>query len=84
MPELTACRVLTYAYAGSRFTDMQTKLIGSRDATALLGIDRSTFLRLVQAGKLIPVSRVSDTLTGALLFARTDVERLAKDRNKAS
>jgi len=56
------------------------QLIGSLDAADTLGIDRSTLIRWVAAGKLTPAVRVSDTATGAWMFKRADVERLAKSR----
>lgn len=51
-------------------------LIGSREAALLLGINRSTFTRWVKAGRLTPAHSLNGR-TGALVFFRSDVERLA-------
>ena len=56
----------------------QKQFIGSLEAAELLGINRSTLIRWIAAGKLTPIGRASETTTGAHLFARTDVERLIK------
>lgn len=51
-------------------------LIGSAVACDLLGITRGTLSRWVAAGKLTPAQRLEGK-TGAFLFVRADVERLA-------
>lgn len=53
-------------------------LVGSRDACAALGIDRSTLVRWVRAGKLVPARRIS--AGGAYLFDRAKVDALAAER----
>lgn len=79
-----ACRLLTQVSATERIGDMpQNQFIGSADAALALGIDRSTLIRWIAAGKLTPLGRISDTPTGAHLFRRVDVERLAKKRTAA-
>ena len=60
----------------------QHQFIGSAEAALLLHVDRSTLIRWVAAGKLTPSLRVSDTPTGAHLFERTDVERLASQSSR--
>lgn len=57
----------------------QPDLVGSAEACALLGgIDRSTLVRWVQAGRLVPAMRLPGQ-TGAYLFRLTDVRRLARE-----
>ena len=59
---------------------MAHDLIGSAEACELLGdIDRSTLSRWVALGKIKPVKRLPGA-TGAMLFKRRDVERLARER----
>ena len=75
---------LTQLCAMHKMSDMpQNQFIGSAEAALLLHIDRSTLIRWVAAGKLTPAIRVSDTPTGAHLFERSDVERLARTRTAA-
>jgi predicted site-specific integrase-resolvase len=58
-------------------------LIGSKEACQLLGdINRSTLIRWVRAGALKPVGKLDGT-NGAYMFARADVEKLARDRSAA-
>ena len=54
-------------------------LIGGTDALQILEIDKSTLSRWVAAGKLTPITRLSGP-RGAFVFARADVEALAKHR----
>jgi predicted site-specific integrase-resolvase len=51
-------------------------LIGADEAGTILGVDRSTITRWAQAGKLAPIAQLFGR-TGALLFAREDIEALA-------
>lgn len=52
-------------------------LIGSREACRILGVDRSTLTRWVQAGRLYPAGRLEG---GAYLFDPTAIEALAVER----
>ena len=75
--KIGACWVDT-KLCNAQDSDMpQNQFIGSAEAALLLHIDRSTLIRWVAAGKLTPSLRVSDTPTGAHLFERAAVERLA-------
>lgn len=55
---------------------MTPDLISSADAAELLGIDRSTLSRWVQAGRLAPVLKMPG-LRGPALYDRTAVLALA-------
>jgi predicted site-specific integrase-resolvase len=55
------------------------ELIGSKAASGLLEIDRSTFAKWVKQGKIQPALRLEGT-TGAMLFRKEDVEALAAER----
>jgi len=57
------------------------ELIGSDEASVRLGIDRSTLTRWITAGKITPALQMPGP-TGAFLFTRADVERLAADREQ--
>lgn len=52
-------------------------LIGTAEAAALLRIDRSSLVRRVRAGTIEPVQKLP-AATGAYLFDREAIERLAK------
>lgn len=54
-------------------------LVPSAEACELLFCDRSTLTRWVKAGRLAPALRLPGT-TGAYLFNRSDVVRLAAER----
>jgi len=56
-------------------------LIGTREASKVLGVSRTTFQRLVASGDLEPETRIPG-LTGAMLFDRSDVNYLAAQRKK--
>lgn len=61
-----------------------TDEITSREALAILGYtDASTIARYVQIGKLTP-SRKLPGKTGAYLFWRRDVQRLATEQAQAA
>ena len=52
-----------------------TDLIGAAEAAEIAGVKRSTITRWAEAGTLKPVTKLPG-LTGAYLFARSDVEAL--------
>lgn len=52
-----------------------TNLIGTTEAARRLGVDRSTFFRWVQLGKVTPKVKMPGR-TGALLFDPADVDAL--------
>jgi predicted site-specific integrase-resolvase len=56
--------------------------MGSKEACAILRIDRATLIRWVAQGKLA-ARRLSDTSNGAYMFDRADVERLASEKATA-
>lgn len=58
-------------------------LIPTPVAAQMLGCSGKTVHRMVNAGTLKPVMRISVGPNGAYLFKRADVERLAKARAKA-
>lgn len=51
------------------------ELIGSAEACALLGIDRSTLSRWVKDGRLTPTTKLPG-IRGAFIFDRADVLQL--------
>lgn len=59
-------------------------IVGTTEAAQMCGVDRTTFFKWMQAGRINPVGKVSDTRTGALIFDRDDVEelRVEQDRRK--
>lgn len=57
-------------------------LIGTAEAAAMLGVSKATVKRYAHSGELPVVVQMPGT-TGALLFLRRDVERLAKRRGAA-
>lgn len=54
-------------------------LIGTAEAAHLLGVSRSTITRWADTGYLPNAARL-DGRTGAYMFERADVERLAQER----
>ena len=54
-------------------------LIGTAEAARILGVDRSTLVRQVDAGKVAPVQKLG-AATGAYVFDRAYVQRLAAER----
>jgi excisionase family DNA binding protein len=58
-------------------------LIGTSEAAELLDLDRSTFSRWVQVGRLHPVTKLPG-VTGAFLFRRSDIEALRELPKRAS
>lgn len=55
-----------------------TTLIGSAQAAKVLGIDRSVFLRRVQAGVIEPHTKLP-AATGAYLFELEVIQALVED-----
>jgi hypothetical protein len=60
------------------------ELIGSAAACDLLGIDRSTLSRWITDGRVTPVMKLSEGVTGAHVFKRADIEALRAEREAAS
>jgi excisionase family DNA binding protein len=54
-------------------------LIGSKQACNLLSIDRATLSRWVADGRLTYAHKLPG-VNGAMLFRRSDIERLAQER----
>jgi excisionase family DNA binding protein len=54
---------------------MPLDLIGTTEAAQRLGVDRTTFFRWVQLGRIAPVMRLPGQ-TGAMLFDPKDVDAL--------
>lgn len=55
------------------------ELISAREASELMGCSRRTVERLVASGTLLPKAKLPGR-TGAFVFRRADVERLAERR----
>ena len=55
---------------------MPLDLIGTTEAAERLGVDRSTFFRWMQLGRITPVLKLPGQ-TGAMLFNPDDVDALA-------
>jgi excisionase family DNA binding protein len=53
-------------------------LVGSEEASRIIGVPRSTFLRWVQRGR-VPHPTKMPGLSGAYLFFRADIEQLARE-----
>jgi predicted site-specific integrase-resolvase len=60
-----------------------TTLIGTTEAAERCGVERSTFFRWVQLGKIQPRLRLPGK-TGAMLFDPAEVDALAADYNTAT
>ena len=58
------------------------ELVGSDEASRITGIPRSTFARWVTQGRITP-AHVMPGISGAKLFRRADVDRLAAEVNAA-
>lgn len=52
-------------------------LVSAAEACQMVGVDRSTLLRWAKSGRLRPAMQVGSGKTGAYLFRRSDVKRLA-------
>ena len=57
-----------------------TEWIGSAEACQILDVDRSTLVRMVKSGRLTAETKMPGA-SGAYVFARSDVEALAAQRN---
>lgn len=57
--------------------------VTSATACSWLGIDRSTLIRWVQDGRIVPAFKYPHR-NGAYLFDRDDVERIAAERAAAA
>jgi len=62
---------------------MNETLIGSAEASRILGKSQRTVLRLVKTGALVPAMTVPGGYVGTYLFDRADVEA-ARDGIKAA
>lgn len=60
-------------------TETQSQPIGTAAAAALLGLTRRQVVRLVERGRLTPITKMDGT-TGAYLFAPETVAALATER----
>lgn len=54
-------------------------VIGSSEATQILNVDKSTLSRWVASGLISPLKQFPGR-TGAMVFRRADVEKLAAER----
>jgi len=57
-------------------------LLGTTEAAAELGLERSTISRWVQLGRLTPALKLPG-LNGAMLFHRADIEGLREEATEA-
>ena len=64
------------AFVNTPLATTPPDLVPSADVCRAVGIHRSTLTRWVKAGKATPAVKF-DGLTGAYLFARDEVDRLA-------
>lgn len=55
---------------------MDNDLIGTAEAATILGVSNVTITRWVKSGRLPIAARVSASPNAAMLFHRSDVERL--------
>ena len=60
-------------------TSAQTALIGTRQAAEILGVPRTTLASRLAAGTIAPAIKLPGR-TGAYLFDRAYIERLANER----
>lgn len=58
-------------------------LVGTVEAAAILGLERSTLSRWVQLGKLTPAHKLPGK-NGAVLFHRSDIEDLRDELAQAA
>lgn len=58
-------------------------LIGSQEAAAILGVDRSTLNRMIRRGEVTPLTKLGDGRTAAWAFDRAQIEALAAERGAA-
>ena len=57
-------------------------LIGAAEAAAILGVDPATVVRWVHSGRVTPIAKAPGQ-TGAWLFSREKITRLAQERHDA-
>lgn len=62
---------------------MLEDLVGSVEASRIVGIPYTTFMRWVADGRITPV-HVMPGQTGAKLYRLADVEQLAREKAEAS
>lgn len=55
--------------------DIET-LLGTVEAAEMIGVERSTLTRWVASGRILPIRKLPGR-NGAVLFDRTEVERVA-------
>lgn len=55
------------------------ELIGTSEAAKRCGVDRTTFFRWMQLGRIHPAGRLSESRTGAHLFDAAEVAELARE-----
>ena len=58
-------------------------LVGSVEASRIIGIPYTTFMRWVESGRITPV-HVNPGPTGAKIFRRADVDKLASEKAEAA
>jgi excisionase family DNA binding protein len=63
--------------------DIEETTVTSSTVCSQLGIDRSTLVRWVQAGRITPAFKFP-TSNGAYLFERAEVERIRNERTAAT
>ena len=59
--------------------ETQSQPIGTAAAAALLGLNRRQVVRLVESGRLTPITKMDGT-TGAYVFDPSAVDALAEER----
>lgn len=57
---------------------MTDQLLGSAEAARCIGVERSTLTRWIATGRITPAHKMPGR-TGAVLFTRDEVERVAKE-----
>lgn len=62
---------------------MRGEWVGSVEASRIIGVPYSTFMRWVDKGLIEPVHE-NPGLTGAKVFRRSDVEKLARKTAEAA
>ena len=58
-------------------------LLGTTESASVIKVDRSTLSRWIAAGRLTPALKLSGP-TGAMLFRRSEVERVAREYAEAA
>ena len=66
---------LSMGHSGLMFEDW----VSASDAADILGVDRSTLNEWARDGKITPLAKLPGR-TGARIYARAEVERLARER----